>query len=772
MRIEAGLIRHALWAWLIVSGTAVAADPLPSDAVPAPEQGETASGTRQSEQEAPGAVATDAPPEMTRPAALEEIVVTARRREEKAQDVPASIAAFSVDDLEQQDIRTVTDLERAVTGLNVCCSRGMANFMWLRGIPGVVGYFSEVPVMLNGSALFFDIEGASVLKGPQGTLFGLSTNGGAILYAPTRPTETAGGYVQSTLGNYGRQTTEGVFNTPMLDGKLLLRGGVQVSRAEGYVRDLTQNEDLGDENYWVGRISAVMRPSERLENHLVFNYYTSHNNGTASVVTDVNPNGSINAIYGPGTVEAILERQRELGLFRVETTDIEGGSRTESEQINVVDTLTWDLTDRLTLKNIYGYQRVEEFSHVDADGTPLMIEEFGAPPGAPNGPTQQHTEELQLQGRAAGDALQYTLGAFMSWSDQDPQTIYYSIFGSLYGSRSQLNADTRAVFAHAIYDASSIVDGLSLTGGVRYSWDERRLRSATLDGAGTVLSEFEGREEWKAPSYTLSLQYRAVPGTMLYLSNSKGYSSGGFNTGAYVPESFKTFEPESLNNFELGVKSDWMLGTVQGRTNVAAFYGIYEDIQTYLIVPPSDDAPPGTVALAQLNAAKGHIHGFDLEQAFVLFEDLQITATATLLRAGYDDYVSPDGTDFSRREFVFLPDWKYGLGATYRVPWDAGYGRFSVSADYTRTDKVNGNANKDVPIPQDYQLGFDNLNVSLTWNDVGGNPDLNGTLFVTNVTENRYTAGGGVGYDTIGLKRLQVAAPRMWGVRLRYAFGG
>lgn len=697
---------------------------------------------------------------------LEQIVVTARRRTENAQDVPMAIAAFAPETLQQQDIRTVTDLERAIPGLNLCCGRGRVDYVWLRGIPGVVGYFSEVPVNLNGSALFFDLGGVSALKGPQGTLFGLSTNGGAILYAPARPTESLEGYAQSILGNYGRQTTEGVINLPFMDGKLLVRAGVQVSHTDGYMRDLAQNKILNDENYRVGRLSVTARPIDSFENTFVLNYYTSHDNGTASIITDVNPNGYAALIYGLGTVTADLERQRELGFYTVESHAVPGGTFSKREQLNFVDTAAWQIADGLTLKNIYGYQRTDDSGRNAVVTAPRPVLDYY---GSHSGATTLHTEELQLQGEALA-RLTYTLGTFHSWRDQDPKRGYYSFLGAISGSTATTTARTQAVYAQGTYDLSEVLDGLSVTAGYRYSWDKRTLNSAALNEAGSVLSEFSGSGDWSAPGYTLSLQYSVNAQTMLFLTNSKGYSSGGFNTDNYTPAQFQTFGPESLNNFEAGIKSDWQLGSVQGRTNLTGFYGDYSDIQTYLVVPPASNAPPSVQSvIVQLNAAKGHIYGVDVQSTLILFDALELSGSVTVVKSGYDEYMS-GGEDLSDREFVFIPDLKYSLRADYSLPIDAFYGELSLSADYSRQTKINANANKKVPIPQDYFAGFDNLNLGLNWSNVAGNPALSGSLFMTNVANNRFGAGGATGYDTTGYKNYEVVAPRMWGVRARYDF--
>lgn len=701
---------------------------------------------------------------------LEEVIVSARRREENAQNVPLAITSFTPEILQQQDLRTVTDLERSIPGLNLCCGRGRMDFVWLRGIPGVVGYFSEVPVNLDGAGLLFDLSGVSALKGPQGTLFGLSTNGGALLYTPAAPTEHFEGYAQNTLGNYGRQTTEGVLNVPLMDGALLVRMGAQVSHTDGYVRDLTQHKDLNDENYWVGRLSVTARPTERFENSFVLNVYDFHNNGSTNVLTDLNPNGLAQLIYGADTIEALYEQTRALGVYAIPGSSIPGGTSSEGRQLNLIDTATWTLSDDLTLKNIYSYQRVSRLDVIDGDTLPLPIFDYGSSLSRRGRPNTQHTEELQLQGTAFEQNLTYTLGTFNAWRESDPGTpSYMEILSTLSGSQQNTSARTNALFAQGTYDLSALLPGLSITAGYRYSWDKRTLQTRALNAAGQIVAQFYGEGEWSAPSYTLGLQYELGPRTMIFITNSKGYSSGGFNLGNYIPSQFASFEPESLNNFEAGIKTDWSAGNVEGRLNLTAFYGIYEDIQTYLVMPGTADAPPPGTVLVQLNAAKGHIDGIDAELTVMPWPSLQLYGNATVIDAKYDRYMA-NGADLSSRDFVFVPELKYGVGLRYQLPLDLSYGEVSFTADYTRQSKVNGNANKDVPIPQDYRPAFENLNLGLNWNAIAGVPAFSGGLFVSNVTQNHFGAGGSTGYDIVGIRDLQVVPPRMWSVRLRYSF--
>ena len=235
---------------------------------------------------------------------LEEVIVTARRKEEKAQTVPITITAYSQVQLEQQEIHAATDLNKVVPAIQICCNRGAASFVWIRGIPGVIGYFNAIPTVagaanptgLNGEATYFDLSNLQVLKGPQGTLFGLSTNGGALLFESKKPTNNFEGYVQAEGGNLGHVGAEGVLNIPIVDEKLLLRVGGQYQHTDGFVHDVRNNRDFYDETYGVGRISLTARPTDDIQNDLVVNYFRNHDHGTTFVWTALR--GNLPAIPG------------------------------------------------------------------------------------------------------------------------------------------------------------------------------------------------------------------------------------------------------------------------------------------------------------------------------------------------------------------------------------------------------------------------------------------------------------------------------------------
>src|ERR1700761_6461648 len=228
---------------------------------------------------------------------LEEIVVTARRKEEKLQSVPVAITAFTPALLEEKHIESASDLAHHVPGLASSQETRDEQVFYLRGqgpnggqggAPGVVTYFSEVPFYASGPGIYFDLDNLQVLRGPQGTLFGRNTTGGAVLFEPKHPTNNFEGYVQLTLGDYNRQGVEAAVNIPIIADTLLVRVAGSRETRDGYTKDIGTNQDLDNRDYWAGRIGVTWRPTDDFENYLVYDTLYNHTNGTGLKLQNVN----------------------------------------------------------------------------------------------------------------------------------------------------------------------------------------------------------------------------------------------------------------------------------------------------------------------------------------------------------------------------------------------------------------------------------------------------------------------------------------------------
>lgn len=698
-------------------------------------------------------------------AGLEEIVVTARRREENAQSVPIAITAVDSKLLERHDIHTVTDLERIITGINVCCNRNSTAFSAVRGVRGLLAYFAEVPSNFSSSNVYFDLGSVSALKGPQGTLFGLSANAGVLLYEPRRPTDQIEVSASATIGNYDRRTFEAVVNVPIVAEKLLFRAGVQRHDQDGYLFDVRQQRDVSDEHYWNMRASAIFKPTDSFQNYTMINWFRSKDHGNPYRLIAVNPTGTALRLFP--TLNALNAQQHALGRYNILGSDHPLGTKGIVTRLNLVDTATLELTDDLTLKNIFGYLEDGGYSRTDIEGTTLPINAGGYPGSVFNAPSPQYSDEVQLQGRAFGK-LTYTLGTFHLWTETKPRGIVYGMsLGSISGTINRTRQASHALYGQATYDLSDFVEGLEFTAGYRYTWDQREASQVRYSAAGVPLQSFSAKGNFKAPSYTLSASYKINPDTMIYVTNAKGYSAGGFNLTA--PPQLQKFNPESLNNVEVGVKSDFAMGDVKARVNLSAYYG-WVDNQQVTITQGVQTATGIQLATVTANAAVGHIKGIDAEATLIPIPELELSANIALVKGIYDTFNT--GTrDLSGTDYVFTPKTKGGVHAVVHLPVPADLGGVDLNIDWIWQGRSLISSEIHPPgLGLDHSQPYNVTNASIDWRDIGGYEGISASVFMTNIFNNKTGIGQFGAYNAIGIWSEYVAPPMMYGVRLRYTY--
>jgi iron complex outermembrane receptor protein len=725
---------------------------------------------------------------------LEEVIVTARRKEEKAQTVPIALTNVSPAQIEKQDIRTVSDLARDVPGLNVSVSANNLvtnSSTWLRGATGIVAYFDEIPTSyLSSPSLFFDVGSVQVVKGPQGTLFGLSNDAGAIIYGPKKPTNNFEGYVQTTLGDYNRHTFEGVVNLPISD-QLIVRVGAQLHDQDGFLHVQNTNTDEYDQHYWVARGTVTYRPTDDFENELMVNYLHSQDNGGAYVPAAINPKAPIAfpipiatllgvvAPRGP-SIASLIAQQQQLGPYTITGTDRANGERTE--QLDIVDIATYNINDDLRIKNILGYEETSNLAyntaHNDIDGLPLPVLNGPTPLASERpGPNAQYNEELQLQGNALNDKLSFTVGTFNQVLDsRGPYPVVYTnSFGSVTGASGTTDSRSDAIYAQGTYKLDDYVEGLSFTGGYRYSWDKFYTSTRSYSATGVLTNASSQEANYHSPSYTLSLDYQYTPTTMFYITDSKGYKTGGFNNTGIIG-AFQLYGPEHLNNVEAGVKSDFLIGDMKARVNLSGYYGFYDNIQVQVTGSYLQESGQRMLGIPFLNVGNGKIYGYDGEVTVVPVDGVEIGAAFEYNRGGYDAFQGPNAagsglTTLEGIEFAYTPHWKFNLHGSYKLPIPEDYGDLTLQANYSYTgERVNGAIS---PLTQfNVDPSYDNLDMSLDWKNILGQSGVSGRVFVNNLLENTIASGSLAAYQVIGLIGYAPAVPRMWGVTLRYEFGG
>lgn len=392
---------------------------------------------------------------------LEEVVVTARRREEFLQDVPISMTIFSQDEIDNRNILSAADLSvytpsmstntRFGTDFATFSIRGFSQELRTTASVGV--YFAEVvaPRGANtstsgdgaGPGDLFDLENVQVLKGAQGTLFGRNTTGGAVLFTPRRPQDEFGGYLEASIGNYDMTRLQGVLNLPVHD-RVKLRLGLDYNKRDGYMNNLSPigPRDFADVDYLAGRASLVIDITDSLENYTIFKTVSSENNGTPGQTFACNsaPEG-LGVFYSAPCNAMLASNPKSTDYYNIFSTIPEPIN--ELDQWQLINTTTWEISDSFMIKNILSYGELETQNRTETFGTNLQfpIPAFdGIIPGVPAGglgtqeilfaqtgaspdylTTDQNSfvAELQLQGDLMDDRLTWQAGLYYEKSEPD-----------------------------------------------------------------------------------------------------------------------------------------------------------------------------------------------------------------------------------------------------------------------------------------------------------------------------------------------------------------
>lgn len=739
---------------------------------------------------------------------LNDIVVTARRREENLQDVPIAVTAYTPEDIAEKGITDRTSLADNTPSLftiNGGYPREFA-FFALRGqgpafgsTPGVVNYFAEVPNSVNVDGrvgTYYDLANIQVLAGPQGTLFGRNATGGNILFEPMKPQDRFEGYVRAQYGNYNDRRIEGALNVPIVPDTVLLRVAGEVGRRDGYTIDVGPffaGKDYDNLAYESFRIGLTLRPADGVELYTVARYYNSHTNGGGTVLSAFNPAAGFDATalglgflpvlaFYPGMATAVAE-QNARGPREV-AYNLDQFSETPYWQ--VINQATIELTDNLRIRNIISYSELETRYGYDYDATAFPISGQSsqvnfANPGLFSGRTivptlapTFFTEELQLQGTAFDRALAFSIGGFLDrQTTRLPAGIAeYTFFpfgtlaptaGAIFDARNS----SEAVFGQATLELGRMapaLDGLSVTGGLRYTW-EHSFTSQTIFAPPAV----EGSVDDSYLSYTATVDYDISPDVHVYVTARDAYKSGGVNGPVPEGSAFRFFPPERLSDIEIGLKSQFNLGTVRGRLNIAAYRGIYDNIQRTTTEQVA--TPGGTVPLnVTRSAAKGKIEGVEINAALVPVAGLTLTGSYSYINARYTEVTDASaGAILNGSPFPYTPEHKFSLGATYETTL-GNAGELSAGVNYVRqtevsTAQTNSSFYRFLPA---YGL----LNASIDLRNVGGS-GFDVGAFVNNLTDEEVPVGvldqyvGNTG--TVGLTYNE---PRMYGVRVGYRFGG
>jgi iron complex outermembrane recepter protein len=722
-----------------------------------------ASSTAHAQSAAPemGAAASEAD------TALGEIVVTARRREESLISVPVAVTVLGQEALRQANLTQLSDLARVAPAVRVSNVAGRIDALAIavRGQvdtggqlttdPSVGVYFADAiqtrPQGLGRS--LYDLASLQVLKGPQGTLFGRNLTGGAVLIVPVAPKlGSVEGYVQGIYGNYNRREVQGALNLP-LGERAALRLAGNFTRRDGFTRNLTTGRRLRDDSGDAFRVSLLLEPADGFRNSTVFDYAKGHGHGGGMAPFAVNPAVDTPANRYADRLAAL--RRQQARSIRVNEDDSDTPQKSSNR--GITNTTEIDLGGP-TFKNIFNYRRVYSEAYV-ADGVPQNLILVGNIVKS-----EQISEEVQILGTTLDGKLDYIVGAYYFFED-GVQTGYVPSLGG--PARTNIGAATnvsKSLFAQFDY---AITDKLKATVGGRYTWDRRELyQQVRASPTGPNQVEAVVEKTFRKPTWTLSLNYEPTPDTLVYITNRRGYRSGGFNSGATVAAALAPVESEVLTDYELGFKSQGRLGGIGYRTTLAVYRSKYDDIQKNLVAIVGTPPAPARVLL---NAAKANINGGEFEATILPTSWLELSGFVGLTDAKYKRFLDPaSGADLSNIGFAQVPKWTSGVSGVVTLPVPEQIGVLKLSARYYRQSRVN--LADAAPAPGYLQPGYETVSARLSLESIGGK-DIRAALFVNNLTNTEYVQSATPFYGApYGLTAVTYADPRFYGVEVGFRF--
>ncbi len=683
--------------------------------------------------------------------ALERIEVTARKTVESLQEVPVAITSISATDLAERGIEVITEVQQFSPNTTLQRSRGTNSTItaFIRGVgqqdplwgyeAGVGIYIDDVYMARPQGAVLdlLDIERVEVLRGPQGTLYGKNTIGGAIKYVTKEMSGDAEFSVQGTVGSYGQADLKLTGQVPLIEDKLYVGFGVASLNRNGYGEFLlsaldNQDADNYNKEVMAARITLEYHATEDLLLKLDWDKTEDKSNAKGgyrllpSLLTDAPVPDSVYDSY----------------------TSMPTNNKVELDGISF--TAKYDVDDNTTLKYVYSSRESYSPTNIDFDNTPLRI--FDVPAIYDD---EQTTHELQINNvgedyKVVGGLYLYdgkSCGVFDAILDVLGQSAFKTP-GLTREVSGCSNAKSQALYAQATYD---IDEQWSVTAGARYTKDKKDSKvrnglifdtvypeSGWVDGyvrpeGDLVPVVLDDSEEWSKFTPRIGVEYQANNDMLLFASFSQGFKSGTFNPRATTAE--QAADPENVDSIEIGMKSEWLDNRL--RANVTLFSLDHKDRQ-YISVLPGKDSTELNQRLGNIGSSTGQ--GIEAEFTYLATDDLMLNASFGFIDSEFEEVLDTNpetGAVFDKSDTFTIsntPDFTYNLGANYTI--ESSMGDFIVNASYSyRDDYVLFEENS--LLTQD---GYGLLNASITWYD--DDTDWSVGLHMKNLTDEEYMVGG------------------------------
>lgn len=715
---------------------------------------------------------------------LDTVTVTARRRVETIQDVPVAVSAFGEEALKDLQATNIDGLQGAVPNMNIVQGRGSSNSVnvFIRGIgqpdalqsfdPGVGMYVDDVYYSRINGALFslFDVGQVEVLRGPQGTLYGKNSTGGAIKITTKDPFDDAGGAVELTAGNFGR--LEGrVYGGGALNDVAAASLAAAWITNDGYVEDPATGQDYNNEDTLAFRGKLALRPTDAFRATLTLDATRQDNAMTLGRPTA--PLFATDLLLGP-----VLLRPAQSDEYDFRTrTSFPPNRGQEMTHKGASLAMDWNLSSTWLLKSISAWRKLDTNSYIDIDASEFELGDVLVALDQ-----SQSSQEFQLQYDNGGN-LQSVFGVYYLKEDvPSHQEAYADDFIRFAGIPidflrtidDDLSTESYAAFGHVNWEFSP---SWTLAAGLRYTRERKHYWRTTSTYFGAPLAAFSQNPEsvvdasatWDAWTPSLSLQKAFSDRMMGYVSANRGFKSGGFNGRANAPAEAANpqFDPEFVWTYELGLKMQSGDGRLRG--NFAAFHSDYQDFQARVSEIQNPGSPTPTFSFPVLNAAELAISGVEFEGVALLGSATQLSTQLGWMDARYEEFNDPR-VDLNpalaglHDHVPFSPDFTARVAMQHG--FDLGDGsRFTIGGDVShRSETWLSVDNRDGLKQEAYTL----FGLYGVWDSSDYHWQVRGG--VRNLTDEVYKTEGQEFSSVGNIQTAYYGWPRNWYLSVRYNF--
>jgi iron complex outermembrane recepter protein len=719
---------------------------------------------------------------------LEEVVVTARKRTESLQEVPIAITAMSGEELSFSGVSNLADIQSQVPALTVYAARGTSSTItaYIRGVgqsdplwgvePGVGLYIDDVYIARPQGALLevFDVERVEVLRGPQGTLYGRNSIGGAIKYISSPISENSELNLKMTLGSYGRKDIKASHSSALIENKLYMRTAVASLYRDGFGENLFTGDELSDKQLLTGRTALQFRASDTLSVNFAADITKDTSSARSGQRMTTNQDESLLLAMASGTLTDLSGLSPLLsGIYRASDViaaandfpalpasdsryDVNNGienQKADNNSSGASITIDYTINDSWSLKSVSAYREGDSDGGIDFDMGPLPIADIDG-----SYFDHQSTQEF-LFNYDSGDRWQAVMGVYYIdataggeinnrfllpvtiQANAPPLSLPFDVMTpvAIYKKQGgEIQTRSYSFYGEANW---GITDRLSLTIGGRYTWEKKDAKILAQDFSDdsfdTVVgtdTDFTGDESWSNFSPKLGVDFQLSSDVLLYTSVSQGFKSGGFNIRArasQVPESVRPYDEETVTAYELGIKSE-----IADRItlNTAYFYSDYKDIQLSIFSKASD----GTFFGDFTNAGQGVIQGVEFEGNVVLTPGFQLNSNLTYLDAQYKEFIDKGVDVADQQSFTNTPEWTGSVSLTYQHQFMSGAEIVARTIYSYRDDVIPTTDLSDIIA----QSSYDTVDLSVTY--FSADNQWRVTLEGKNLTDEGYRT---TGYD-------------------------